>query len=508
MNIKTALISVSDKSGLADLARALKEYQVTIYSTGGTAEALREHNIEVVDISALTGADEILDGRVKTLRANIHAGILADRDNPEHLNTLKAMNIPAIDLVVVNFYPFEKISSSEQDEAAIIENIDIGGPTMARAAAKNFKHTAALTDPQDYPAFISELYKNKGEISARHLKMLATKAFIVVAHLDAAIANYFCQNGESFPSHQFIHLHKQLDLKYGENPHQAAACYEVFGGSGGYVQLQGSMLSYNNFLDTQAACDLISLIEEPAAVIIKHNNPCGAAVAEDIRQAFYMARRCDSTSAFGGVVGVNREVDEETAEVLTSMFLEVIIAPRFSAEAKKVFAAHSERLRLLLMSDNTKNHDSIRSVGGFFLAQTTDSIHDDSLWKVVSESQPTPSQWRDLRFAWKVAMVVKSNAIVIAKDNATIGIGAGQMSRVDSVRLAHEKAKRAKFKLTDTVAASDAFFPFMDGVEELAKAGVLAIIQPGGSKNDNDIIAVANEHKIAMVFTQRRHFKH
>ena len=469
---------------------------------------MREAGAEVADVAELTGFPEILDGRVKTLHPHIHAAILADGDNPAHLRTLKKMNVPPIDLVVVNFYPFEKAAATK-DDAAAIENIDIGGPSMARAAAKNFAHTVALTDPLDYPAFIGEMEKTRGEIAPKHARMLAAKAFVATANLDAAIAGHFSEDGGAFPAHLFLHLHKQMDLKYGENPHQTAACYERFGGGGGYAQLQGAPLSYNNLLDVQAASELSGLFDRPAAAIIKHSNPCGAAVAEDAKRAFYMARRCDPLSAFGGIAALNREVDGEIAEALCELFLEVVLAPQFSPEAKSVFAARSERLRVLLAPENLAGGGAeIRGAAGLFLAQTQDAPEDEQEWQTVTRAQPTEKQMRDLRFAWRVAMVVKSNAIVAAKDGATLGIGAGQMSRVDSAILARQKAERAKLKLDGGVAASDAFFPFADGLVELADAGIKAIIQPGGGKRDAEIIAEADKRGVAMVFTKRRHFRH
>ena len=507
MKIKTALVSVADKSGLQELARALQKWQTAVYSTGGTAAALRELGVAVADIAELTGMEEMLDGRVKTLHPRIHAAILADSGNKNHAAELKKMRLPPLDLVAVNFYPFEKHVSG--DEKTLIEYIDIGGPTLARAAAKNFAHTAVLTDPLDYPAFVGEMEKSQGEISLLHRRMLAAKAFVAVAHLDSAIANHFAGDGGVFPAHYFLHLHRQMNLKYGENPHQAAACYEPFGGDGGYAQLHGAPLSYNNILDAQAGCELASMFERPAAAIIKHNNPCGAAVADSPKQAFYMARRCDPMSAYGGVAAFNREVDGDTAEALTEHFLEAVLAPQYSAEAKEVFAARSEKLRVLLSpSEEDGGGALLRGVGGLFLLQTSDRMEDENGWEIVSKQKPTESQMRDLRFAWRVAAAVKSNAIVAAKDGATLGVGAGQMSRLDSARLARQKAEQAKLKLEDAAAASDAFFPFADGLEELLAAGVRAVIHPGGSRNDADIIAAADKAGAAMIFTHCRHFRH
>ncbi|MGU9950918.1 MAG: bifunctional phosphoribosylaminoimidazolecarboxamide formyltransferase/IMP cyclohydrolase [Gammaproteobacteria bacterium WSBS_2016_MAG_OTU1] len=508
MKIKTALISVANKSGLYELSDCLQKRQITIYSTGGTAQALRELKCNVLDITELTGFEEILDGRVKTLHSHIHASILADGNNPQHLDKLKELGLPPLDLVVVNFYPFEQ-SVAGGDEAKIIANIDIGGPTMARAAAKNHASTVVLTDPQDYPAFIGEMEKSQGNISPLHSRMLAAKAFVSVAHLDAAIANHFSADDSIFPAHYFLHLHRQMNLKYGENPHQAAACYEQFGSGGGYVQLHGAPLSYNNILDAQAGCELVSLMDKPAAAIIKHNNPCGAAFSDEgVRQAFYMARRCDATSSFGGIVALNREVDGDTAEALTEMFLEAVLAPQYSSEAKEVFASRVEKFRVLLSPEINKSNVAWHSTGGLLLAQTADFAEKEEKWKAVTAVVPTEAQWQDLRFAWRVAMIVKSNAIVVAKGGATLGVGAGQMSRIDSARFACQKAERSKLKLEGAVAASDAFFPFADGVTELIEAGVTAIIQPGGSKRDSEVIDAANDAGIAMVFTNCRHFRH
>lgn len=510
MKIRKALISVADKSGLPLLAGALRKCGATIYSTGGTARALRECGAEPVDLSELTGFPEILDGRVKTLHPLVHAAILADSAKPGHMRELEKLGAAPLDLVAVNFYPFEKAAAGG-NEAEIIENIDIGGPAMARAAAKNYASTAVLTDPLDYPSFVSELEKNGGEISERYARRLAGKAFSAVAHLDAAIANHFAaeEAGEegSFSSHYFIHLHKQMDLKYGENPHQRAACYERFGEGGGYVQIQGPALSYNNLLDLHAACALTAGADEPMAAIVKHNNPCGAALGDSIHQAFSRARRCDPVSTFGGVVALNREVDGNMAETLCEQFLEAVAAPQFSPDAKEIFAARADRMRALLIPDFFGGEE-IRSAGTMFLRQTHDEFGDESEWKIPTRAKPNEEQMGDLRFAWRVAAAVKSNAIVAVKGCATLGVGAGQMSRVDSARIACQKAAQSKLNLKGASAASDAFFPFADGLEALAEAGIRAVIQPGGSKKDAEIIAAADKADVAMVFTGRRHFRH
>lgn len=505
MKIRNALISVSDKSGLLDLARALPG--VTLYSTGGTAKHLRDGGLTVVDTAELTGFDQLLGGRVKTLHPHIHAGILA---TPDHADELQARNLPKMDLVVVNFYPFEStLADNADDESAIIEDIDIGGPTMARAAAKNYRHTAVLVSPLDYPAFIGDIQKNKGEISAEKSRHLAAKAFVAVAHLDAAIANHFSGGGDSlFPSDSFLHVRKQMDLAYGENPHQRAACYLPAGAAGGYGQLQGAPLSYNNLMDAQAASGTAQLFTRPAAAIVKHGNPCGAAIAPTIKEAFVRARRCDAVSAFGGVVALNRTLEEDVAELLAGIFVEAVIAPQVSSEAKRILA-QSPRLRLLVPPDGGGGLGfEVRNAGNLFLAQTPDTVVHGRRQKIVSSKQPTAAQMRDLSFAWRVAARVKSNAIVLAKGGATIGIGAGQMSRLDAARIAVWKANTAKHKTQNAIAASDGFFPFPDAVEELAKAGISAIIQPKGSKKDADIIAAADKLGIALIHTENRHFRH
>ncbi len=503
IKIRTALISVFDKTGVADLAKAL--VGARLYSTGGTARALREAGLEVADVSELTGFPEMLGGRVKTLHPHIHAGILA---GAEHSEELRARGVPEMDLVVVNFYPFEKIVASAASEEEIAENIDIGGPAMVRAAAKNHARTAVLTSPEDYPAFIGDLRKNKGEISAEKSRILAAKAFVAVAHLDAAIANYFSGRGAKFPADSFLHVRKQMDLSYGENPHQRAACYQPAGAASGYGQLQGAPLSYNNMLDAQAAADTVRLFSRPAAVIVKHGNPCGAATAGNLRAAFLRARRCDPLSAFGGVVAVNRTLQEDLAEEFAELFLEAVVAPQVSPEAKRVLAS-SQRLRLLLTPGEGGGLGfEVRSVRNLFLAQTPDTVERDRRRESVSQKKPSAAQLRDLAFAWRVAARVKSNAVVIARQGATLGIGAGQMSRVDAARLACEKAARAKHKTEGAVAASDGFFPFPDSLELLAAAGITAVIQPSGSKKDEQIIAAADKLGVALVFSPTRHFRH
>ena len=460
MKIKTALISVSDKSGLEELATALQASGVKIYSTGGSAQHLRDLGIKVSDVHELTEFPEILEGRVKTLHPNIYAGILADQDKEMHLETLKKYKLPSIDLVVVNFYPFENTVAKGEGERMVIESIDIGGPCMVRAAAKNFLSTVVLTDPSDYPSFIGELKQNKGEISVERSRVLAAKAFVCIAHLDGAIANYFsARHRQRFPDHYFLHVQKQMDLNYGENPHQHAACYQYAGTGSGYGQLQGTPLSYNNILDSQFASNAVSLFSDPSIVIIKHNNPCGVAVSNDLSNAFIKAQRCDKISSFGSVVACNRPVEEKLAGIMAAMFLEVVIAPQFSPEAKRILAV-KDNLRLLLAAeDDSTSLMEVRSMRNLLLVQTPDKIA-VSTPKIPTKIKPTKKQMCDLLFAWKVAACVKSNAIVLANDNATIGIGAGQMSRIDSARLACQKAALSKIKTTGAVAASDGFFSF------------------------------------------------
>ena len=508
MRIKNALISVSDKSGLPELGAALEDAGVAVYSTGGTAAALRTAGITVKDLSALTGVAEMLDGRVKTLHPRVHAALLADMANEAHRRQLEEMKTPKFDLLVVNFYPFEKTVATTTDEAEVIENIDIGGPAMLRAAAKNFSSTAVLSDPSDYPLFIGDLKENAGAVTLENRRLWAMRAFIRVAHLDAAIANYFSAHAGAgdFPAHRFLHLEKILNLPYGENPHQPAACYGIAGSDNAYAQLQGAPASYNNLLDAYSASMTVGLHDAPAAAIIKHNNPCGVAVAPTLKGALVRALRTDSLSAYGGIVAFNRPLDGDTAQVLQNSFWEVVIAPQFEAAAKSVLAG-KPRLRLLISSLFSGGGDLLSGHGPLLLMQKPDALTATE-GDVKSKRPPTENERRDLNFAWAVAAAVKSNAIVLAKDGATVGIGAGQMSRVDSAWLACEKARRAKIKIKGAVAASDGFFPFADGLEILAKAGVTAVIQPGGSKNDDDIVAAADALGLAVIFTGRRHFRH
>lgn len=507
MRLRTALISVSDKTGLPELGAALAAAGVQMYATGGTAAALIAANLPIQNTDDLTGFDTMLDGRVKTLHPNIHGAILADMQNPAHAAELQRRGMQKFDLVVVNFYPFEKAATTATSLNDVIENIDIGGPAMARAAAKNHASTVILSDPADYPLFIAAL--KLGDFNEKARRDWAMRAFVKVAHLDAAIANYFGElTAESHPSHRFFHFEKITDLAYGENPHQLAACYRPAGAAGGFAQLQGATVSYNNLLDAYAASRAAAEFSDPTAVIVKHNNPCGIATAADLPTALLRARQTDPVSAYGGVVAFNRPVDKATAQALLGAFWEVVIAPQYEADAKSELATRT-RLRLLLTPPSgARPGHQLAIAGGLALVQEWDVTTDEGLDNVVSARQPTNAERADLRFAWRAAAAVKSNAIVLARARATVGIGAGQMSRIDSARLACDKAQRVGNKTQGSVAASDGFFPFADGVKTLAKAGITAIIHPGGSKNDPEIIATTDAANLAMIMTTRRHFRH
>ncbi len=519
MSKRQALISVSDKSGTAEIARVLHSFGIDILSTGGTARLLREADIPVVEIGDYTGFPEMLDGRVKTLHPKIHAGILARRDLPAHMQALDQANIPTIDLVIVNLYPFvQTISGAGCTLEEAIENIDIGGPTMVRAAAKNWQHVAIVTDPADYPALIAEMQSAKGAISVETRYRLARKAFSHTAAYDGAISNYLTAtdiNGtrNPFPEQINISCAKVQDLRYGENPHQQAAFYRdlkpVPGALSNYRQLQGKELSYNNIADADAAWECVKTFAQPACVIVKHANPCGAAVADSSAQAYRRAFKTDPTSAFGGIIAFNCEVDLETAEAVSQQFMEVLIAPRIAADATAALAKKTNVRVLEVPIENGANLFDSKRVGGGLLVQTPDAMNVQiSDMRIVTRKQPTPQQLSNLLFAWKVAKFVKSNAIVFCGDGMTLGVGAGQMSRVDSARIASIKAENAALSLKGSVVASDAFFPFRDGVDIVAKAGATAIIQPGGSVRDEEVVAAADEHGVTMVLTGARHFRH
>jgi phosphoribosylaminoimidazolecarboxamide formyltransferase/IMP cyclohydrolase len=518
-NIQRALLSVTDKTGLVDFARQLAGMGVELISTGGTAKLLRDSGIAVKDISELTGFPEMLDGRVKTLHPKVHGGILHIRDNPQHRTAIAEHGIEPIDMVVVNLYAFEKtVSKPGVEFHDIIENIDIGGPSMVRSAAKNFQDVAIVTSTFDYEAIASEMQANDSSLSLATKWRLAQKAFATTAAYDSAIAStlgriaapetavFDLSEGESFPATLRLSFNKAFDLRYGENPHQKAALYSDGSGKGvaNGKQLQGKELSYNNIVDLQAAWDLAQEFSEPVVAIIKHTNPCGTAVAPTLPEAYKRALECDPVSAFGGVIGVNRPIDAETATEMAKLFLEVIAAPGFDAAAREIFAA-KKNLRLVEVVPMEQKW-VLKNVSGGVLLQDNDvrPLTDADL-KVVSERKPTEQEMRDLLFAWKICKHVKSNAILYARNGQSTGVGAGQMSRVDSARIG---AMKSVLGIKGSVAASDAFFPFPDGVEVIAEAGATAIIQPGGSVRDQEVIDTANKLGLAMVVTGVRHFRH
>ncbi|MBB3951009.1 bifunctional phosphoribosylaminoimidazolecarboxamide formyltransferase/IMP cyclohydrolase [Aureimonas jatrophae] len=521
--LRRALLSVFDKTGVVDLARALHERGVELVSTGGTHRALTEAGLPVKDVGELTGFPEIMDGRVKTLHPLVHGGLLGIRDDATHAEAMRAHGIAAIDLLVVNLYPFNETRRSGAPFATILENIDIGGPAMIRAGAKNHSYVSVLTDPADYAALLDELDRNGGETTLRARRRWAGAAFAQTAAYDAAVSAWFAEGEEGAPKRLAVAGVSAGQLRYGENPHQRASFYldgtQRFGVATAR-QVQGKELSYNNINDTDAAFELVAEFdpERTAAVaIIKHANPCGVAEGASLIDAYGRALACDPVSAFGGIVALNRRLDAVSARAITEVFTEVIIAPDADEEAIQIVAA-KRNLRLLLtggLPDPRTGGTVIRSVAGGFLAQTRDNgVVDDLELRVVTKRQPTAAEMADLRFAFRIAKHVKSNAIVYAKDLATVGIGAGQMSRVDSARIAARKAEDAAKAAGGTplthgsAVASDAFFPFADGLLSAVEAGATAVIQPGGSMRDNEVIAAADENDIAMVFTGMRHFRH
>ena len=518
MKISRALLSVSDKSGIVELARALSAAGVELLSTGGTAKLLEKEGVRATEVSTYTGFPEMLDGRVKTLHPKIHAGLLARRDDPAHQVALQGAGIDTIDLVVVNLYPFAAtVADPEARFEDAIENIDIGGPAMLRSAAKNHAHVAVVVAPADYASVIAEIQATGGVSEATRFT-LAAKVFAHTAAYDGAIANYLhsldsAAKRREYPGVLTLQFTKVDDLRYGENPHQTAAFYRdsraAPGGIAAYRQLQGKELSYNNIADADAAWECVKSFAEPACVIVKHANPCGAAVAGSLAEAYDKAFKTDPVAAFGGILAFNRALDAATAEALGKQFAEVVLAPRVEPEARQVLARKANvRVLEVPLAHAAQAHDYKR-VGGGLLVQTSDSrVLQDNQFRVVSKKQPTDAQWADLRFAWCVAKYVKSNAIVFCGGGMTLGIGAGQMSRVDSVRIAALKAANAKLALSGAVVASDAFFPFRDGLDVLADAGAAAVIQPGGSVRDDEVIAAADERGVAMVFTGVRHFRH
>ncbi len=514
MIIKRAVISVSDKTGIDTFAAFLQSHGVEILSTGGTAKFMKKKGIKVIDISDYTGFPEIMDGRVKTLHPKVHGGILAIRSKAEHVASLEQLNIPFIDMVVVNLYPFEATIKKEGVSfEEVIENIDIGGPTMIRAAAKNFQDVVVVVDPEDYSTVID--YMKKGEIPYDFRFYLAKKVFSHTARYDGMISSHLTKitkdGTQTFPEVLNLQYVKVQECRYGENPHQKAAFYKEKDVNIACVssakKLQGKELSYNNFLDTDSCFRIVVEFDEPAAVIVKHNNPCGAACSENLKDAYLMARECDPVSAFGGIVALNRKVDGETAKEIAETFVEVVIAPGYEKDALEIFSKQPN-LRVLDVEGlplKIEGMEMRRVVGGM-LVQDFDLItYDKNNLKVVTKRKPTDDEMKALEFAWKICKHVKSNAILISNKNATVGVGAGQMSRVDSARIAVMKARS---DLKGCVAASDAFFPFPDGLQVLAEAGITAVIQPGGSMRDKEVIEVADKYNIAMVFTGIRHFKH
>src|SRR5690349_19613332 len=514
--VRRALLSVSDKTGIVDFARGLADLGVELVSTGGTAAALREAGLEVRPIEDYTGFPEIMGGRVKTLHPKLYAGLLALRDNDEHMAAATEHEVEFVDLVCVNLYPFEQTAARRgATDHEVIENIDIGGPTMIRAAAKNFAFAAVVVNPASYDAVLQELKDAGGRLSLGTRESLAAEAFSYTARYDSAISRWFVEKQDDFPPLQLTAFEKVTDLSYGENPHQRAAYYADAGARMHVLsmvrQLGGKDLSFNNVLDLNSGRLLIQEFELPACAIIKHNNPCGVAVGGSIVEAYHAAFACDPMSAFGGIICVNRTVDVPFAEALLKQFCEVIIAPQFTDEA---LALLSTKPNMRILEDgerrkvNVAERDLKRVMGGLLVQDRDMGLEDRTEMEVVSALKPTEAQWGEMLFAWKVCKHVRSNAIVLSNDLASVGIGAGQMSRVDSVRIAIEKAGIAGSSLLGSALASDAFFPFSDGPELAIEAGVTSIIQPGGSKRDPEVVEAADKAGIAMVFTHRRHFKH
>lgn len=515
--IKRALISVSDKTGIIDFAKELVSLGIEIISTGGTAKALQEAGLEVIGISEITGFPECLDGRVKTLHPNIHAGLLAIRENEKHMDTLKELNVETIDMVVVNLYPFRKTIEKENvelDEA--IENIDIGGPSMLRAAAKNYKYVSVVIDPSDYINVINEL-KSSGMVSADTNFKLAAKVFAHTASYDALIANYLWDRAglPEYPETVTFTYEKMQDLRYGENPHQTAAYYREMkldkGCLASALQLHGKELSFNNINDTNGALETLKEFSEPTVVAVKHANPCGVGSADTIYEAYLKAYKADPISIFGGIIALNREVDEKTAEEINKIFVEIVVAPSYTKEALDKLMS-KKNIRILQLADilnqPQKAYD-LKKVGGGLLIQEADlkDFHMKDI-QFITEEKPTDQEMKDLLFAWKVVKHVKSNAIVVAKDGMTLGVGPGQTNRIWAAQMSFERGQSIAGTLEGAVVASDAFFPFDDVVQEAAKAGIKAIIQPGGSMRDQDSIDACNRAGIAMIFTGMRHFKH
>jgi phosphoribosylaminoimidazolecarboxamide formyltransferase / IMP cyclohydrolase len=523
--IERALISVSDKSGLVEFAQRLNQLSIELISTGGTARTLRESGLQVRDVSEVTGFPEMLDGRVKTLHPKVHGGLLAIRGNPEHQKQVEANNIQYIDMVVVNLYPFrEAVAREEVTIKDAIENIDIGGPSMIRSAAKNFEDVVVVIDPSDYSAVADEMDSSGGTISRATRLRLARRAFETTAQYDSAISDFLegsvrldeadalrVEKPTALPPRLTVFARKAMDLRYGENPHQRAALYLTSDGGGGIAKadkLQGKELSFNNLIDLEAAWKLVAEFNDTACAIIKHTNPCGSATAPDTREAFEKARATDPVSAFGGIIGFNRIVSGATARVIAETFFEAIVAPEYEPAALEVFATKKNlRVMRVNVSQTTGAQFDLRVISdnGMLVQDPDRGTLADAELRFVTSRRPGDEEIRALRFAWIIAKHVKSNAIVYARDGQLVGVGAGQMSRVDSVKLG---AMKAHLPLEGCVVASDAFFPFRDGVDEAARVGITAVIQPGGSVRDDEVIAAANEHNLAMVFAGMRHFKH
>jgi phosphoribosylaminoimidazolecarboxamide formyltransferase / IMP cyclohydrolase len=528
IKVKRALISVSDKTGIIEFAQALTKMKIEIISTGGTAKALADNKIPVRNISDFTGYPEMLDGRVKTLHPKVYGGLLALRNKKDHMQQVKKHKIELIDLVVVNLYPFEAtLNKKDADHEEIIENIDIGGPTMLRAAAKNYRQVAVITDPADYPAILKEMEKNKGQIAEKTSLRLAVKVFATTSTYDTFINQYLAKAaGETnpFPASRQLVMEKVQDLRYGENPHQKAALYRIKNEKARTAavtdikQLHGKELSFNNILDLHANTEVVKeFTKEQVAVIMKHNNPCGVAVDQNQAEAYRKAFACDPASAFGGILGFNHEVTKETALEINKSFVECIVAPAYSQEAINILK-EKKNIRLLQLTLNPGKNKTIfpneldyKKVSGGLLAQDiNDQLYSEKL-AVVTRKKPTPQEMEALKFAWKICKHIKSNAILLTNHNQTLGIGAGQMSRVDSVKIAIMKMKENHVLAVQKkilVLASDAFFPFRDSIDEAKKAGVTAIIQPGGSIRDQEVIDACDEYNMAMVFTGMRHFRH
>jgi phosphoribosylaminoimidazolecarboxamide formyltransferase/IMP cyclohydrolase len=519
VTIRRALLSVSDKTGLVDFARTLAARKIELLSTGGTAKLLIDHGIPVTEVSAYTGFPEIMDGRVKTLHPRVHGGLLGRRGIDDAV--MAKHDIPPIDLLVVNLYPFaQTVAKPDCTYADAIENIDIGGPAMVRAASKNHESVTVIVDPADYATVSGDLDANAGATSIDTRSRLAAKAFAHTAKYDTMVSSYLLNRegnaADTFPATLPLVYEKIQDLRYGENPHQQAAFYREPGVKGSCVanatMLQGKELSFNNIADTDTAVECVRVFNEPACVIVKHANPCGVATAVSLADAYDRAYRTDPTSAFGGIIALNRELDAETALAISGrQFVEVIAAPSVSAEAAKVLAG-KQNVRVLVVGPlnlNCPSEFEYRGVVGGLLVQSRDTaLAQPETFKIVTDKKPTPTQYADLWFAWRVCKYVKSNAIVFARDGMTIGVGAGQMSRVYSTRVAALKAKDEGLTVEGSAMASDAFFPFRDGIDVAAEYGITAIVQPGGSKRDEEVIAAANEHGMTMVFTGMRHFRH